>query len=87
MGVGGHPALSIELSRGYLGARWPTDIRAGALLACCVCALSLTLVQYRQPLAPLPQKVWWLILPACLALFAYFATHSFPHALLRYQYS
>jgi undecaprenyl-diphosphatase len=80
------PAMTIALSRVYLGVHWPSDIIAGALLAGGLCALSLSLSQWPTPLLALPAKVWWLILPACLGLLGAIATWQLSEALLRYRY-
>ncbi|WP_085585967.1 MULTISPECIES: bifunctional DedA family/phosphatase PAP2 family protein [unclassified Pseudomonas] len=80
------PAMAIALSRVYLGAHWPTDVLAGAMLAACVCAAGLWLIQRQTPLGPMPQKVWWLVLPALVALFGLFVMRHLPHVMLRYAY-
>jgi len=34
----------------------------------------------------MPQRVWWLVLPALVALFGFFVLRHLPHTLLRYSY-
>jgi len=80
------PATAIALSRVYLGVHWTTDVTAGALLAACICAASLTLVQWRSPLHAMAPRVWWLILPACLGLLGAFSVWALPTAMQMYRY-
>lgn len=84
--LAGLSALSIALSRVYLGVHWPSDIAAGALLATTWCSISLSICQTKGPLTPLPRRVWWLILPICLGLIGIIAIFNLADGLLIYRY-
>ena len=57
-----------------------------ALLAGSVCAACLAWLQRREPMQALGARVWWLVLPATLALLGGVSAWALPEAIQQYRY-
>lgn len=80
------PACLIAISRVYLGAHWPTDVIAGAILASLSSAVWLAIMQWEQPMAALDKRQWSIVGAVMVFSLLIFTHWNLAQSLVLYQY-